>query len=218
MKKLKNKIEDLGLNYNKEIALLLGASLSIIILSVITYLYFKNIKLVIIGIALLFAFIISYFYRYSLIEDKNKRKLLKNFIDYFSFFRIYIFNGDSVYTALNKTTDYASKEIKQNIDYLIEEINQDKTINPFIKFANKFKSKLIEDVMISIYQMIENGNNTNYINQFITIFENLKKRINSEEEFKRNERFNTLVNTALVGSALIMIILVFGIVNLIGEI
>lgn len=218
MKKLKNKIEDLGLNYNKEIALLLGASLSIIILSVITYLYFKNIKLVIIEIALLFAFIISYFYRYSLIEDKNKRKLLKDFIDYFSFFRIYIFNGDSVYTALNKTTDYASKEIKQNIDYLIEEINQDKTINPFIKFANKFKSKLIEDVMISIYQMIENGNNTNYINQFITIFENLKKRINSEEEFKRNERFNTLVNTALVGSALIMIILVFGIVNLIGEI
>lgn len=78
--------------------------------------------------------------------------------------------------------------------------------------------KLIEDIMISIYEMVENGNNISYINQFTTIFENFKLRVNKANSQTRLNKFDTFITSSLIGSGLIMIILVYGIINLIGEI
>ncbi|HBS10712.1 MAG TPA: hypothetical protein DEA28_03205, partial [Firmicutes bacterium] len=60
---------------------------------------------------------------------------------------------------------------------LLDNIDNDKTIKPFITFANYFNDKKIEEVMIAIYEMVNEGNNENYINQFVSIFETYKARI-----------------------------------------
>jgi len=123
-----------------------------------------------------------------------------------------------VYSSLNKTIDFANRKIKPLINGLLAEIDQDKSINPYLHFSNNFNNKLVEEIMISIFEMVENGSNFSYINQFTTMFENFKLRNNKANEEKRISIFDRYITTSLIGSGLIMIILVFGIVNLIGEV
>ena len=218
MKNLKNKIEQLGYVYKNELLIFIIPSIIVFIGSIILTIFLKNILIV--GISLLFVIIyaFSFYFRYSKKEQEIDRNYIDAFINYFSFFRIYIANGESVYLALNKTLEFASDNIKPFIEGLLSEIDKDKTIQPFIRFAANFKMKLIEDIMISVYEMVENGNNINYINQFTTIFENFKLRINRGNSETRFNKFDTFINSSLIGSGLIMIILVYGIINLIGEI
>jgi hypothetical protein len=218
MKNLKNKIEQLGYVYKNELLIFIIPSIIVFIGSIILTIFLKNILMV--GISLLFVMVyaFSFYFKYSKKQQEIDRNYIDAFINYFSFFRIYIANGESVYLALNKTLEFASDNIKPFIEGLISEIDKDKTIQPFIRFAANFKMKLIEDIMISVYEMVENGNNINYINQFTTIFENFKLRINRGNSETRFNKFDTFINSSLIGSGLIMIILVYGIINLIGEI
>lgn len=218
MKKLKNKIKDLGLNFNKEITIFFIGFFLILSSFILSILFIKSSLVSIAFLICLLVFSFAYFYRYSLMEENNKSKSVGLFIEYFSYFRIYIFNGESVYTSLEKTLEFADNKIKPLVEGLIAEINEDKSINPFMRFAKNFDNKLIEEIMISIYEMVENGTNPNYINQFTTLFENFKMRINKENEEKRNEKFDRYTMSSLAGSGVIMIILVYGIINLIGEI
>jgi len=216
MKKLKNKIENLGLNYKKEmIMFFIGFSL-IVLLAIVSLMVLKNALSSLLAFFLLVVFTFVYFYRYSVMEDSKKTKNIDNFIEYFSYFRIYIFNGESVYSALEKTLEFSDYQIKGYVEGLISEINDDKTIAPFMRFSNFFNNKLIEEIMISIYEMIENGNDSNYINQFTSLFEDFKLRTNKENEAKRLGKFDKYTMSSLVGSGIIMIILVYGIINLIG--
>ena len=216
MKKIKNKIENLGLNYKKEmIMFFIGFSL-IVLLALVSLIFLKNALSSLLAFLLLIIFTFYYFYRYMAMEDSKKAKNIDNFIEYFSYFRIYIFNGESVYSALEKTLEFSDYQIKAYAEGLITGINDVKTITPFMRFSNFFNNKLIEEIMISIYEMIENGNDSNYINQFTTLFEDFKLRTNKENEAKRLGKFDKYTMSSLVGSGIIMIILVYGIINLIG--
>ena len=218
MKNIRNKIEVLGYNFKNELLLLVIPEVAIFLASIASTILFRSVLIVGLGLILMAVYLFSFYYKYSKKRQEIDRSSIDAFINYFGFFRIYIANGESVYLALNKTLEFANDNIKPYIEGLIAEIDKDKSIQPFIRFAANFKMKLIEDIMISIYEMVENGNNLNYINQFTTIFENFKLRINKANSETRINRFDTFITSSLIGSAIIMIILVYGIINLIGEI
>ncbi len=218
MKNLKSKIEQLGYVYKNELLIFVIPSALVFVISIVLTILFKNILMIGVSFLFIMVYAFSFYYRYSKKKQEIERNYINAFINYFSFFRIYIANGESVYLALNKTLEFASDNIKPFIEGLLAEIDKDKTIQPFIRFAANFKMKLIEDIMISVFEMVENGNNINYINQFTTIFENFKLRINRSNSESRFNKFDTFINSSLIGSGLIMIILVYGIINLIGEI
>lgn len=218
MKNLKSKIEQLGYVYKNELLIFVIPSALVFVISIVLTVLFKNILMIGVSFLFIMVYAFSFYYRYSKKKQEIERNYIDAFINYFSFFRIYIANGESVYLALNKTLEFASDNIKPFIEGLLAEIDKDKTIQPFIRFAANFKMKLIEDIMISVFEMVENGNNINYINQFTTIFENFKLRINRSNSESRFNKFDTFINSSLIGSGLIMIILVYGIINLIGEI
>ena len=48
--------------------------------------------------------------------------------------------------------------MKEKIEIFLKEIDDDKTVQPFINFARKFSLLIIESIMISIYQMVDEGN------------------------------------------------------------
>lgn len=218
MKNIRDKIELLGYNFKNELLLFAIPEGVAFLASIILAILFRSVLVVGLGLIFMAIYLFSFYYKYSKKRQEIDRSSIDAFINYFGFFRIYIANGESVYLALNKTLEFASDNIKPYIEGLIAEIDKDKTIQPFIRFAANFKMKLIEDIMISIYEMVENGNNLNYINQFTTIFENFKLRINKANSETRFNRFDTFITSSLIGSAIIMIILVYGIINLIGEI
>ena len=117
-----------------------------------------------------------FFRRYDYLLERRRVNLELEFIEVFSYLRIYLSNRESVYRSLVQSSEYTSQQMKNEINTFVKKIDEDKTIKPFIEFSNLFKNKLIDEVMISLYQMIDGGFTNNYLNQFITLFDNFKNR------------------------------------------
>lgn len=217
MNKLKEKIAKLNLNFQKEM-LTLGI-IDFILLAFGVALYFFNISYLVIILVFLGIIVFSFYYlnRYDSMLLKKELALDDEFIEIFSYLKIYIANKESVYKALTNIKAFASPRMLERLDDLTNEIDNDKTIQPFINFARKFKNKVIEEVMIALFELINNGNNEAYLNQFIKIFEDFKNRRENEDKDKRFRLFDTINMMSLVGSGYIMIILSFCVIQLLGE-
>ena len=216
MKKLKQKIIKANKDPKKELIILISTNISIVIFMIITMLLVKN-PLILIYFLLIIIFFNFYFLtRYDRVIQKSNKGLVLDFIDTFSYFRIYISNNMNVYQAFKQISFYTTPYIKMLLDQLLKEIDNDKSLKPYINFASNFNNEKVEEVMIAIYQMVNEGNNETYLNQFVSIFETFKERVEKTNEQKREARFNTINQCSLVGSGVLMVAIMLGIVNLLG--
>ena len=217
MKNLRQKIESLSLNFAKEMTIL--AIINVVLLALFIGLFFINISIVLnIGVLIVIViFNIFYLNRYNGMILEKVKKLDHEFIEIFSYLRIYLYNQETVYTSLKNIKEFASSKMKERLDQLLADIDEDKTVQPFISFARLFQNKVIEEVMISLYEMVNSGNKDIYLNQFVKVFEDFKTRNEQEAEEKRYRKFDTLNMLSVVGSGYIMIVLSLTIISLLGE-
>ena len=151
MKNLKAKMLLLGLNPKKEFLFILIADLSLVIVGILLFIFLKQITYVAMCVGLLFVFDLLYLSRYSKQINEQNTRNLQEFAALFGYFRIYIHNGFSVYSALKEITVFANPSLKKLLEELIKEIDDDKSVQPFIKFAKEFNEIIVEEMMISIY-------------------------------------------------------------------
>ena len=170
MNKLKEKIAKLNLNFQKEM-LTLGI-IDFILLALGVALYFFNISYLVIILVFLGIIVFSFYYlnRYDSMLLKKELALDDEFIEIFSYLKIYIANKESVYKALTNIKEFASPRMLERLDDLTNEIDNDKTIQPFINFARKFKNKVIEEVMIALFELINNLRNISKLLIFLDYF------------------------------------------------
>ena len=169
--KLKELIEFVGLSYKKEMLKIAVVNLTMLIAIVVTFLLLNNLIffiLLFIGTMLLDFFLLT---RYS---DK-KKAILKNheneLIAIISYFEVYIQNNNNVYQSFNQLIPYCSDWMKERIETLLKEIDEDKTVQPFINFANNFQQLSTHSLMLSIYQMVDQGENSEQLLQFNVIYD-----------------------------------------------
>lgn len=218
MQKLKSKIESLNLDFSKEM-MKLGAINLILIVGIVVLSIFKF-NVIAISLLLGALVIFNYFFltRYSKIEKEKKVKLDESFIEVFSFLRIYLSNKETVYHSLNEVKAFADSTLEEKLELLINQIDEDKSIKPYIEFASIFQDKVIEEVMIALYEITNSGSSDIYLNQFNKIFEELKTRIENEKSYKRIKFFDNLNIFSIVGSGIIMVTLSFAVISLLGGI
>ncbi len=216
MNKFKNRLKLLGLDIKKEILIALGFSIPILALFVISGLILKQFILIPIGFAVNFILLFLFFTRYKSMERELLDKREQEFVVLFTYFEIYISNKSNVYNALQNIGVFASPFLKEIIDQLIFEIDSDKTVQPFIKFSHNFDTLLIEQLMISIFQMIDQGSDTSYLTQFETIFSKISDQRHELELDKRVKRLEALSICPLIGAGMLTIIITIGIVSIIG--
>lgn len=217
LKKLKQKILNLKLDPKKEFLKFLIGNLVITAVGIALIFIYKSLYyLFFIAIGDLF-FSYLFLSRYNQIESDKRKRLEVEFVEVFSYLRIYLLNKETVYTALNKANQYTSKEMNAKISEFLIKIDEDKSIVPFLEFGKYFKNKTIEEVMIALYQMVDGGYQGNYINQFIIVFENLRKISEEGSLNNRYKKMNNLNLFTLFGSAYLMLVMLIVIVTVIGE-
>ena len=172
MKKFKEKIEKLNLDLKKEVTLLSSLTLISFVLAFLIYYFTNNLVLLSFGLIVSLGVIYCLLKRYDYMVENRRKHLEMEFIEVFSYLRIYLSNKESVYRSLKQASEYTSIEMKREISKFLDRIDEDKSILPFIEFGNSFKNKVIEEVMISLYQMIDGGFTENYLTQFISLFDN----------------------------------------------
>ena len=218
MKKLKEKINFLNKNYKTEITRLLIIDFLICVSFIFLIIYSKNLLILIYFFGILVVFNSFYLTRYQRIINKNNANLINDFINTFSYFRIYISNNMNAYNAFKEVSKYSSPFIKTKLLVLLDEIDEDKSLKPYMNFAKNFNNKKVEEVMIAIYEMVNEGNSENYLNQFTSVFTSFKARVEKTNQEKRFSKFNLITAMSMGGMMLIMILIMLSIVNMVGEI
>ena len=194
------------------VLVLLVVTTGISVASLIT----KNYGILIGLLAFIVVFTYFYFSRYSSIEKRQKQDNLLEFVNLFTFFRMYIRNGFGVYTSLQEVSKFANPSLQELMKKLIEEIDKDKTISPFMNFAHNFDELVVEEIMISIYQMIDDGTNSNYLMQFELIFDKFSEILHKGQLDSKDKKLSTLTSSALFGSAYLIVMITMGVINLLG--
>ena len=215
-KSFKERLKELGLSYKKEIAIITMMNVVILAATLVGYFYLKNLLLFVGGFGLLGVANFMYLSRYSGLEKQLEKERSNEFITLLSYFEMFISNGKNVYTALRMLIPYSTDFTKKGLDVLLEQIDIDKSVEPFINFARLYKNNTFEYLMISIYQMVDAGGDTTRLKEFNFLFSSISKK-NQEmmiEEKKRS--LDALSSWPLFGAGAMTIILSISLLGVIG--
>ena len=214
---LKERITALGLSYQKEvfiilllILLTLGAGLSFIFL----------LNQMLIGIiAIAIGVIIIYFYisRYSTLERKQQKSHVDQLISLISYFEIFISNGHNVYTSFKMLLEYSDSFLQDAITSLLNQIDVDKTVGPYITFASKFNDHIVESLMLSIYQMVDNGEDAINLNEFDILFNNIKDKYHNDLIENQKKSLDSLNTFPLITAGAMTLVLSLTMISVIGD-
>ena len=217
MSKLKEKIVSAGYSVKKEITIVVIVDVVLGLLTALGFIFINNIVVLAIGVIAIGLFSYLYLSRFSSILKQQEMDNIKNFVMIFTFFKIYLKNGYNIYTALKAIEPFANPFVLEKLSLLTYEMDEDKSVKPFVKFARNFNLLLIEQLMISIYQMIDAGSNESYLLQFEILFNKLSEE-NYQSEFQKKEKKLMFVTYfPLIGSALLIVMITLGVVAVIGE-
>ena len=217
IKKLKEQMLKLGLNPKKECLILLTVNLVLLSSSVAVFFIFNQLLYSIILLGVDCIFDVLFLTRYSRkIESKNIENL-QDFATLFGYFRIFIHNGYSVYSALKELIVFANENLKVLLLKLLTDIDNDKTVQPFIDFARNFNEIIVEEMMISIYQLIDDGETSDYLMQFELIFDKFSDLLYQRYLRGKDSKLGTLGSAPLIGSCFLIIVLTIGIISVTGE-
>lgn len=216
MKKLIEKMNKLNLNVKREFVIFLAVNIGLILVGTLIGIFLKKPLYIGISGGIVVIFSIYYISRYGMKLDQIEETNLNDFSNLFCYFRIYLKNGFNVYSALKEITLFANPVLKEKLEQLIKEIDEDKSVQPFINFSSNFKDIIVEELMISVYQMVDEGETDNYLSQFELIFDKFQELHYQRSLKAKDSRLGTLSSTALVGSVFLIIVLTVGIMGVLG--
>ncbi|MCD8203617.1 MAG: hypothetical protein LUB56_00610 [Coprobacillus sp.] len=214
----KNKDEDTDTNKKKSKWALpvFGNILIIGVGTVFTVLYFSYTELIIFVLILA---IFDYWLYSSRAGKKQSQEELhsEEFVSLLTYIQIYIVNGINVYQSFQLSEAYLSDWMRDKVDRLLSDIDQDKTVEPFLNFASNFTEQHYEDILIVLYQMVDQGNESTYMSKFLTLFTKLNED-SRNASFEKNQRIiNSASSFPMIGTAVFTICLTFGIISMLGD-
>ena len=216
--KLENTIRFIGLDYKKEMIKLFIINLVIILSGVLLYIFTKAIVYSLFVLAALggvdYFLISSYGEKKKTIINKRNEELLT----LISYFETFINNNNNVYQAFSKLIDYSSLWMKERIQEFLLAIDNDKSVKPFIDFSSNFSMGSIKNVMLSIYQMIDQGENSQQILQFSFLFHEISKSRNEELKKKKERSLSSMTTFPLIGASALAVVLTLSIISIVGDI
>ena len=214
---LKETIEFVGLSYTKEMLKIVAINVVTLGCAFLIYFLLNN---VIFSIFILIALIVMDYFLLSRFNDK-KKALIKSreneLIAIISYFEVYVQNKNNVYQSFNMLIPYCSPWMKDKIEVFLKEIDEDKSVQPFVNFANNFHQLSTHSLMLSIYQMVDQGENTHQLKQFDVIFTELARNRNREMMEQKSNSLANMSTFPLVGAGLITITLTMSILSILGD-
>ena len=215
---LRETIEFVGLSYKAEMIKVILVNMLFIMGSFSLYFFLKNLVLAIVtfvSLGLVDYLLLSRF--------KDKKSLMlkareNELVAIISYFEVYVQNKNNVYQSFNLLIPYCSPWMKNKIETLLKEIDEDKSVQQFINFAHNFQQLAAQSLMLSIYQMVEQGENSQQLKQFSVIFDEMSKNRNKEMIEQKEKSLSNMATFPLIGAGLITITLTISILMIMGDI
>ena len=217
MKRLNELLDFIGANKKIELIKALVLNVGILAIVAIATIFLKQIMIAFVGIILI---LMANYILFNTYLSKKKEILTEReseFISIIGYFQFFISNGFNVYQSFQSLIPYSSIWMEEQIQSLITQIDNDKSVKPFINFANKFTNKIASNVILSIYQMVDEGENNIHLLHFQSLFEELKRNQQKDLIDGKDRSMSSLSSLPLIGAGAITVLLTFGIIFLMGE-
>ena len=215
--KFKDTIEFVGLSYKKEIVIILAINVIFLLSAIAIYIFLKNI---IYSVFIFVALTMLDYFLFSRYNDK-KKTILKNreneLVSIISYFDVYIRNNKNVYQSFNQLIPYCSNYMKEKIEDLLKEIDEDKSIQPFINFASNFQNLSMHSLMISIYQMVDQGESAEQLTHFNVVFDEISRNRQQEMIAQKDKALSGMSTFPLIGAGIITVALTISILTILGD-
>lgn len=207
----------LGLSFKREIIILI--TINLLLIGVLVLLINFNVTNFMIFMYSILIPFINYFYlsRYKDLVRKMEEKHNTEFISLLSYFEIFISNHNNVYRSFEMLIPYSSDWMNEKLEKMLQEIDLDKSVNPYVRFAKNFSYLVIENVMVSIYQMTEQGENDYSLMQFDHVFSSLNDALMTNKIAVHEKNIDTLNAFPLISAGLITLILTLSIISILGD-
>jgi len=217
MKRFDDLLLFIGADKKKEFIKIALINVLLIALTVIGVILLKQIMLSFLGIILLL--VINYVIFDSYYNKKKEiiRERDQEFITMIGYFQFFINNSYNVYRAFQSLMPYASGWMEEQLNSLILEIDNDKSVKPFVNFASKFNNRIANNVMLSIYQMVDEGENSVHMQQFNALFEQINRGLQKDLIDSKDKSLSSLSSLPLIGAGAVTVLLTFGIISVMGE-
>ena len=217
LKRFNELLDFIGANKKKELIIIIVLNVLIIGLSIGMMFLLKQMMIIFLGLITLaignYLLFNSYLTRKKQILDSRDNE----FITIISYFQFFITNSYNVYQAFQSCVAYSSSWMEEQIQSLILEIDNDKSVKPYLNFANKFSNKVCANVMLSIYQMVDEGESGVHMMQFNNLFSQLSKEHQNELIDSKDRSMGSIASLPLIGAGAITVLLTFGIISVMGE-
>lgn len=213
----KKTIEFLGLNYKKEQIKIIVSNLVLLASFAVLLIFNRTPFVIVIGVLVLLGINYYIFSSYSLKKQKLNKDRADEFVYVISYFRIFISNRNNVYQSFNKIIEYSSDWMKEKLEIFLRAVDGDKSIKPFTDLADRFELPIARNVLVSIYQMVEQGETSEQLNQFTILFEQMSKTLNDERKDRKLRSFDLVGFFPIIGAGLVTIALTFSMLSLVGD-
>ena len=214
---LKETIDFVGLSYKKELTIVLVINIAFFVGAVLIYIFLKNF---IYSVFILVAIAVLDYFMFSRYSDK-KKAILKNreneLVSIISYFDVYIRNNKNVYQSFNQLIPYCSNWMKEKVEDLLKEIDEDKSVQPYVNFANNYQNLSMHSLMISIYQMVDQGESAEQLTHFNVIFEEISRVRQQEMINQKDKALSGMSTFPLIGAGMITIALTISILTILGD-
>jgi len=217
MNSFKKRISKIGLSYKIEILKFLLINITGLTLLTILFVFYRSLYMIVTVFGLLLTINYFVYSNYKKIETIQKQSHIDEFAKIIAYFEVFVGNGFNVYTSFSKIVEYASPWMKHHLETLISNIDDDKTVGPFIIFSNNFDNRTIENVMVSIYQMIEEGERNSRLTQFKFLFDSFSEANQNDKIEIKKRKLDNLNALPLIGAGIVTAIVIFGVITIVGD-
>ena len=213
----KKTIEFIGLNYKKEQLKIILSNIIFLALFAVLFIFNRTPIVIVIGVLVIFGLNYYIFSSYSIKKAKINKDRADEFVYVISYFRIFISNRNNVYQSFNKIIEYSSDWMKEKLEIFLRAIDGDKSIKPFTDLADRFELPIARNVLVSIYQMVEQGETSEQLNQFTILFEQMSKTLNDERKDRKLRSFDVVGFFPIIGAGLVTVALTFSMLSMVGD-
>ena len=214
---LKRDIEFIGLSYKKELIKIIIINIILVIALSAGFILTKMAMVLIIGLLAIFGVDYFLYFTYSGKKAQLIKERSDEFVHIISYFRIFIKNKNNVYQSFSRLLTYSSDWMKDKIEIMLNAIDSDKSIKPFTDFADRFDLPIARNVMISIYQMVEQGESSEQLNQFTILFEQMSQTLNDERKDRKIRSFDIISFMPIIGAGFVTMALTFSMLSIVGD-
>ena len=212
-KSFKDRLSSLGLSYYKELLIIALIALVFVISGLLLIFLLKEVYLGIIVFILGVAVELLYTSKYKSLELSVNKDKVNEFISALSYFEVYYSKGNDVYSSFKLLLPFCSQYLQDAINSFLLQSDSDKTVNPFVCFANKFDNSVVTTLMMSIYQLSNGGD----LLEFDLLYQSIRNKQTEALIESKKKSLDSLYSFPLIGAGAITVIFALQILSVIGD-